>query len=305
MELGGIRLKNPVLLASGTAGFGTEISSVVDLAKVGGIILKSVTLNPRQGNPSPRIWETSCGVLNSVGLENSGVEVLVNDILPRLEGCGCAVFASIAGESEDEYARLAEILEKCARILSGIEINVSCPNVKRGGIEFGAYPETVASLVAEVTTCTGIPLFTKLSAAVSDIATVAVAAVESGSRGLSLINTLPALGIDHKRRMPRLGGVSGGLSGPAIKPVALKCVWECFRATGAPIIGSGGIMNARDAVEFMIAGARAVSVGTALLRDARVVHEIVAELPKALSESGASSASEIVGTLKTEIEDLD
>ncbi len=276
-----------------------EIASLIDLSRVGGIILKSVTLNPREGNPFPRIWETSCGVLNSVGLENPGVDFLVDNILPRLEGCGCAVFASIAGESEEEYARLAEKLNSLEAILSGIEINVSCPNVKKGGIEFGAYPETVASLVKGVKNYTSIPLFTKLSSAVSDIAKVAVAAVESGSVGLSLINTVPALGIDHTRRKSRLGGVYGGLSGPAIKPVALKCVWECFRATGVPIIGSGGVMNARDAVEFMIAGARAVSVGTALLRDARTAYEIVDELPRVLRESGALSASEIVGTLKT------
>ncbi len=291
------------MLASGTAGIGLDILPFVDLSKLGGIILKSVTLEPRAGNPAPRIWEISCGVLNAVGLENPGVDALVRDVIPRLGSCGCAVIASIAGQTEDEYARCAEKLTECSAILAAIEINVSCPNVKRGGIEFGSDPDAVSSVVRKVRAATGLPLFTKLSAAVSDIVSVASAALESGSSGLALINTLPALAIDRVRRKPRLGNVTGGLSGPAIKPVAMRCVWECFKATGAPIIGGGGVMNASDAVEFMIAGASAVSVGTAIMRDARIPLRIVEELPRMIAETGATSVSEIVGTLRLDSTD--
>lgn len=296
-DLAGIRLGNPVLLASGTAGYGTELAPVIDLSRLGGIILKSVTTEPGRGNPEPRIWETSSGMLNSIGLENVGIDALVNDVLPTLEDIGLPVFASIAGDTVRAFARLGAKLESAGGLV-GMEVNVSCPNVERGGIQFGVDPGATKAVVMAVRENCSLPVFVKLSAAVVDIARIADAAGQAGAFGLSLINTIPGLAIDAARRRPRLGGVTGGLSGPAIKPVALKAVWDCYRATGLPIIGGGGIYNSEDVVEFMLAGATAVSLGSAIFQDPQRAMAVVDGLPDAVAAAGAGSARELVGGLR-------
>jgi len=296
-QLAGIGLSNPVMLASGTAGYGTELAPVIDLPRLGGIILKSVTVEPGKGNPEPRVWETSSGMLNSIGLENVGIEALVGDVLPALKDLGLPVFASIAGDTVRGFARLAAKLEGAGG-LAGIEVNVSCPNVEKGGIQFGIDPNATRAVVMAVRENCSLPVFVKLSAAVGDITRVADAAGQAGAFGLSLINTIPGMAIDIERRRPRLGAVTGGLSGPAIKPVALKAVWDCYRATGLPIIGGGGIYDSEDVVEFLLAGASAVALGSAIFQDPARATQIVDGLPGAIERAGATSVKELIGGLK-------
>jgi dihydroorotate dehydrogenase (NAD+) catalytic subunit len=297
VELAGLKLENPVLLASGTAGYGTELLSVTDISGVGGIVLKSVTVEPRAGNPWPRTWETTGGMLNSIGLENVGIDALVEDVIPRLEGIGCAVIASIVGETVLEFARLASRLDGAGAV-SALEVNVSCPNVERGGIQFGADEGATYAVVKAVRDNTSLPVFVKLSAAVTDMAPMAEASKMGGASGLSVINTMPGLAVDPVSRRPRLASVTGGLSGPAIKPIALKAVWDCYRATDLPIIGGGGIYDADDVVEFIIAGATAVAVGTVTFQYPGKSLEIIDSLPAALARAGAESPRQLVGTLR-------
>jgi len=297
VELAGIELKNPVLLASGTAGYGTELAPIIDLKTLGGIILKSVTVEPMKGNPEPRIWETSSGMLNSIGLENVGIDALVSEVLPVAAGLGLPVFVSIAGDTLRAFARLGAKLEGSAAI-AGIEVNVSCPNVEKGGIQFGVDANATQAVVMAVRENCSLPIFVKLSAAAADLTRVAEAAAQAGASGLSLVNTIPGLAIDPVRRRPRLGGVTGGLSGPAIKPIALKAVWDCYRATGLPIIGGGGIFDSDDVVEFLLAGAAAVAVGSSIFRDPSRVLAIIEGLPAAAARSGAQTARELTGGLK-------
>ena len=297
-ELAGIALSNPVMLASGTAGYGTELAPIIDLTRLGGLVLKSVTVEPCKGNPEPRLWETSSGMLNSIGLENVGIEALVGEVLPALADLGLPVFASIAGETVRGFARLGARLEGAGG-LAGIEVNVSCPNVEKGGIQFGLDPNATRAVVMAVRENCSLPVFVKLSAAVGDIARVSDAAGQAGAFGLSLINTIPGMAIDIESRRPRLGAVTGGLSGPAIKPVALKAVWECYRATGLPIIGGGGIYDSEDVVEFLLAGASAVAVGSSIFQDPARAMKIVDGLPGAIQRAGATSAKELIGGLKT------
>ena len=297
-DLAGIELANPVLLASGTAGYGNELAPIIDLPRLGGIILKSVTSEPRRGNPEPRIWETSSGMLNSIGLENVGIDALVDEVLPSLKDIGLPVLASIAGDTVRAFARLGAKLENAGG-LAGIEVNVSCPNVERGGIQFVVDPGATKAVVMAVKENCSLPVFVKLSAAVADIARIAEAAGQAGAFGLSLINTVPGLAIDAAKRKPRLGAVTGGLSGPAIKPIALKAVWDCYRATGLPIIGGGGIYDSEDAVEFLLAGAAAVSLGSAIFQEPQRAIELVDGLPDAIRRAGAASARELVGGLRT------
>lgn len=299
VNLAGIELENPILLASGTAGYGFELSRAIDLSLVGGVVLKSVTPLPRRGNPEPRIWETTGGVLNSIGLENVGIDKLVAEVLPRVEELGTKIFVSIAGDTVRDYGRLAARLEDFP-LVSAIELNISCPNVEGGGIEFGKDPKVVKAVVEAARENSSKPLFPKLSATVNDIAEVASSAAEAGASGLSLINTLPGMAIDARGRKPRLGAVTGGLSGPAIKPIALKAVWECHRATALPIIGGGGIYNAFDVVEFMLAGATACALGTVALSNPRAALEIIESLPPVISSCGGRAASELIGALKVE-----
>lgn len=290
-------MKNPVVLASGTAGYALEMAPLVDLSRLGAVILKSVTVEPGRGNPEPRIWETTGGMLNSIGLENVGVERLVEEVLPALSGLDTVVVASIAGETVRDFAKLASRLEGAGR-LAALEVNVSCPNVEKGGIHFGCDEGATATVVQAVRENCSLPLFVKLSSAVSDISRVAEAAARAGTAGLSLINTIPGLAVDPVTRRPRLGAVTGGLSGPAIKPVALKAVWDCYRATSLPIIGGGGVYDAGDAVEFMLAGAAAVSVGTSTFQDPDRAARILEDLPAAIEKAGADGPRRLVGALK-------
>jgi len=297
VQLAGINLNNPVLLASGTAGYGKELAPVIDLSRLGAVILKSVTVEPSRGNPEPRIWETASGMLNSIGLENVGIDALVSEVLPSLKDLGLPLIASIAGDTVRGFAQLGAKLESAGGV-TAVEINVSCPNVEKGGIQFGVDPGATKTVVMAVRENCSLPVFVKLSAAVSNITQIADAAGQAGAFGLSLINTIPGLAIDAARRRPRLGGVTGGLSGPAIKPIALKAVWDCYRATGLPIIGGGGVYDSEDVVEFMLAGATAVTVGSAIFNDPARVVEIVEGLPDAIERAGASSAKELIGGLR-------
>jgi dihydroorotate dehydrogenase (NAD+) catalytic subunit len=295
--LAGIDLANPVLLASGTAGYGKELAPIIELTMLGGLILKSVTVEPSSGNPEPRIWETDSGMLNSIGLENVGIEALVDEVLPTVGELGLPVFASIAGDTVRAFAKLGARLEGAGGI-AGIEVNVSCPNVERGGIQFGVDAGATKAVVMAVRENCSLPIFVKLSSVCTSIVQVADAAGQAGASGLSLINTIPGMAIDHTLRRPRLGAVTGGLSGPAIKPVALKAVWDCYRATGLPIIGGGGIFDAVDVVEFLLAGAAAVSIGSANFQNPNRAVEIVEGLPAAIEESGAGSVKELIGALR-------
>ncbi|MFH1150654.1 MAG: dihydroorotate dehydrogenase [Actinomycetota bacterium] len=297
-NLAGIELANPVLLASGTAGYGTELEGLLDFSVLGGIILKSVTVEPCAGNAEPRIWETTGGMLNSIGLENIGVEALIADVLPSLADIGIPLIASIAGDTVRAFARLAARLESTGAV-AAVEVNVSCPNVERGGIQFGVDPNATAVVTTSVRENCTMPVFVKLSAAASDLPGIADAASRAGASGLSLINTVPGMAIDPVSRSPRLGNVTGGLSGPAIKPIALKAVYDCFRATGLPILGGGGIYDAGDVIEFLLAGATAVSIGTATFQDPARATKIIEELPDAVTAAGATKTAELVGRLRT------
>ncbi len=294
VEIAGLTLKNPVLTASGTVGFGEEYVPYLDLAGLGALVVKTVTLKPRAGNPSPRTTETPAGVINAVGLQNPGVEALVRDILPRLARFDVPVIVSIAGETVDEYARLAGRLDGVPGI-AALEVNISCPNVRAGGIAFGTEPSMTAEVVRRVRENTRLPVIAKLSPNVTDIRTIALAAAGAGADALSLINTLSAMVIDVERRRPLLGNVFGGLSGPAVRPVAVRAVWQVYRAVDLPLIGMGGIMTARDALEFILAGARAVAVGTANLVNPGAAAEVAAGLEKYLGEQGIGDVNELVG----------
>ncbi len=298
IDIAGIRLKNPVLMASGTSGYGRELAQVMDISQVGGVILKSVTLEPKKGNAEPRICETTGGMLNSIGLENIGVDAFIDEVLPALVDLGTPVFASIAGETVRAYAKLASRLE-AAGGLAGLEVNVSCPNVEKGGIQFGLETHATSAVVMAVHENCDLPMFVKLSSAVSEIARVADAAARAGAAGLSLINTVPGMAIDPVSRRPRLGAVTGGLSGPAIKPIALKAVWECYRATSLPVIGGGGIFDENDVIEFMLAGATAVSIGTSTFQDPGRAITIIDGLAAAIERAGADSPLRLVGAMKT------
>ncbi|MBN2169044.1 MAG: dihydroorotate dehydrogenase [Actinobacteria bacterium] len=297
IKLAGIDLKNPLVLASGTAGYGEELASVCDFSELGAITLKSITVMPRQGNRSPRIWETTGGMLNSIGLENKGIDVFLSDLLPRISELGVPLIVSIAGETTGEYALLAKRISSAPGSIAAVEVNVSCPNVEKGGLMFGAEPQASGAVTSAVVENTGLPVFTKLSAAVFDVVRIAEAAAAAGASGLSLINTLPGMAINPVTGQPRLGAVSGGLSGPAVKPVAVKAVWDCYKATGLQIIGGGGVCSAADVVEFIRAGAVAVSIGTATFQDPCRFMQIARELPDVLNRAGAEKPADLVGSV--------
>jgi dihydroorotate dehydrogenase (NAD+) catalytic subunit len=294
VDLAGLRLKNPVVTASGTFGFGIEYAGVVDLAALGAVVLKTVTLKPRQGNPPPRLAETPAGMLNSIGLENPGVEAVAQDILPELKRRGVKVIASVAGETTGEYATVAERL--AAAGADALEVNLSCPNVGRGGLHFGGDPETAAAVTQAVRQVAGnLPVFVKLGVMGADVVKVAGAVAAAGASGVSLINTLPGLAVDWRRRRPILGNITGGLSGPAIKPVALWAVWRVYAATRLPIIGMGGIMSAADALEFIVCGATAVAAGTGNFVNPRLTVELVEGLNRLLAAEGVVDVKELIG----------
>jgi dihydroorotate dehydrogenase (NAD+) catalytic subunit len=274
VDIGPLRLKNPVLLASGTCGYGVELNDFLDLNGIGGIVVKGLSLKPRPGNPPPRLVETSCGLLNSIGLENVGIEAFIKDKLPWLRGLNTRILVNILGDSVAEYAELARRLE-AAKGVDAIEVNISCPNVRAGGVAFGADPEAAAAVTRAVKAATELPVIVKLSPNVTDITEIARKVASAGADALSLINTLLGMSIDIQKRRPALANVFGGLSGPAIKPVALRMVWQVARTVNLPVIGIGGIMSSEDAIEFLIAGATAVQVGTATLVDPAAAQEIL------------------------------
>jgi dihydroorotate dehydrogenase (NAD+) catalytic subunit len=290
VEVAGVRFRNPVIAAAGTFGYGREYGGLLDVAALGGICTKGLTALPRRGNGGARLWETPAGLLNSVGLENPGVEAFIDRELPGLRALGPVVIANLSGGSVDEYRRGAELLD--ASSVDMIELNISCPNVKAGGISFGMSVAAAASVVAPVRRACSKPLVVKLPPDAPDIAAVALACVENGADALSLVNTLKGMAIDIRRRRPVFDNVTAGLSGPAIRPVALRLVWELYEKVDVPIIGIGGISSAEDAVEFLMAGAVAVQVGSATFADPPAMNRIADGIERFMRENGLSSPSD-------------
>jgi dihydroorotate dehydrogenase (NAD+) catalytic subunit len=298
VQVAGVRFSNPVLVASGTFGYGEEYGQLIDLSRLGGIVTKSVTLEPRPGNLPPRTCETAAGMLNAIGLTNLGVDGFIKEKLPFLKTVNTRVIVNVAGGSIDEYVSVVRKLNDCQGI-DMLEINISCPNVKEGGLAFGARPESAHQCIKGVRDNTSYPIIAKLSPNVTDIAQIASAVQEAGADAVSLINTLVGMAIDFEKRRPILGNVTGGLSGPAIKPVALAMVWKVAKAIGLPVIGVGGIMNARDALEFILAGACMIQVGCANFVDPQTSVGIVDGLNGYLKEKGIARIVEVVGKLET------
>jgi dihydroorotate dehydrogenase (NAD+) catalytic subunit len=294
IDFAGIRLKNPVLTASGTFGYGEEFAEFVDLNRLGGVIVKGISLKPIKGNPPPRIWETPSGMLNAIGLENPGVDAFLKEKLPYLRRFDTAVIVNMFGFSLEEYVAVAERLDRAAGI-SAIEVNISCPNVKAGGMAFGTDLRSTSELLSAVRRATRLPLIAKLSPNVTDVTAFAQAAQDAGCDGLSLINTLLGMAIDVRCRRPRLANCTGGLSGPAVRPVAVRMVWQAAKAVKLPIIGMGGIVTGEDALEFMLAGASAVAVGTANFINPRATTDVIDGMSAILREQGVRSARDIVG----------
>ena len=295
-DIAGIAMETPVLTASGTFGFGEEFADFVSLRRLGAVMVKGTTLKPRRGNDGVRMAETPMGMLNSIGLENPGVEFFLQTILPRLAPYGMNVLVNISGSSADEYGELAKRLDVPG--VAGIELNVSCPNVKEGGILFGTSPDAVASVVRAAKANTKKPVILKLSPNVTDIVPIAQAAEKAGADALSLINTLLGMEIDIRTRRPVLGNITGGLSGPAVKPVALRLVWQTARAVHIPVIGMGGIMTADDAIAFFLAGASAVAVGTANFVDPAITEKIIQGIEAYLIRYQVAHIQELVGKLE-------
>lgn len=294
VNLGGIQLKNPLAVASGTFGYGREYEDFADIESIGALIVKGTTLERRYGNPSPRIAETPAGMLNAIGLENPGIDIFLNEYLPYLYEKKVTVIANIAGNTVEEYAAVASRIEEHSGI-AGIELNISCPNVKQGGLQFGTDPEMVFKVVSAVKNETSFPVMPKLSPNVTDIVEIAKAAEAGGADALSMINTLMGMAIDINKKKPVLGNVFGGLSGPAIKPVALRMIYQVYKEVNLPILGGGGIMNYIDALEFIMAGATAVSVGTANFVDPTTVNRIHTDLLNYLHENDIKDIKELIG----------
>ena len=298
VDLCGVKLRNPLIAASGTFGFGREYDELYDISSWGAIAIKGLTNEPREGNPPSRIAETASGMLNSVGLQNPGVDAFIRDELPRLAARGVLVIANVAGASEDDCVEAVRKLSGTP--VSIVELNISCPNVKHGGAQFGARPESAAAITAAVRRVCDHPLMVKLSPNVTDIAEIARAVSAAGADAVSLINTITGMAIDAKTRKPTLANVTGGLSGPAIKPVALRMVWQTARAVSIPIVGMGGVMTGKDAAEFMIAGANAVMIGTANIADPFAGPRVLRELENFMNENNIADVNSLVGTLVTE-----
>ena len=293
----GLLLKNPVLTASGTFGYGLEYAELFDIQRLGAIVCKGTTLYPRPGNPQPRLAETPSGVLNSIGLQNIGVEALVKEIAPVWAGWKVPVIVNIAGETIGEYTQVASRLDKVPGV-AALEVNISCPNVAAGGMEFGVSPGLAGDVTAAVKAVTSLPIIVKLSPNVTDIAEIGLAAAEAGADALTAINTLKGMTIDIKRRRPLLGNRCGGLSGPAIKPVALYMVYELACAVGIPVIGCGGITSAEDALEFIMAGASAVQVGSAGFSNPEVTLEVLTGIEAFVEREEVKSLSDLVGAAR-------
>jgi len=294
--LGRLHLANPILVASGTFGYAREMAGVVDFAKLGGIIPKTVTRQPRIGNPPPRTVETASGMLNAIGLDNDGIEHFLHHHLPYLRTLPTPVIGNIAGKTEQEFVEMAAMFDAACG-LAGLELNLSCPNVT-GGVDFATDAEVTHRVVSAVRSVCSLPLIAKLTPNVTDIVPIARAAADAGADAVSLVNTFVGLAIDWKQRRPILGNVTGGLSGPAIKPLALRLVWRVAQHVKIPIIGVGGIATIDDVMEFLVAGASAVQLGTVNFYDPTASMRIVAQLPQALAQLGAASIAEVVGTLR-------
>ena len=297
VDLGGLKLKNPVMTASGTFGYGLEFGYYMDISKLGAVIVKGLSLKPREGNPPPRTVETPCGMLNSIGLQNVGVDKFVKEKLPPLRKLKAKVIANIFGETLSEYEEVARRLD-CAEGVSAIEINISCPNVKKGGILFGTDPREAGRVVKAVRGATKLHIMTKLSPNVTDIKAMVRAVEEAGTDSISLINTITGMAIDVEKRRPVLATVTGGLSGPAIRPIAVRMVWEARSVSRVPLIGIGGIVTATDALQFMIAGAAAVQVGTVNFLDPGSSGRVIEGIEDYMKRHGIRSVKNIVGRMR-------
>ena len=296
VKIGELQMKNPVMTASGTFGYGEEYADFVDLERIGGIIVKGTTLHPREGNPYPRMAETPQGMLNAVGLQNKGVHYFVEHIYPRIKDIGTNMIVNVSGSAIEDYAETASIIDGLDKI-PAIELNISCPNVKQGGMAFGVTARGAEEVVSAVRKVYHKTLIVKLSPNVTDITEIARAAEAGGADSVSLINTLLGMAIDAERRRPVLSTITGGMSGAAVKPIALRMVWQVSRAVKIPVIGLGGIMNARDAVEFLLAGASAIQIGTANFIDPCVTVRVAEGINDYLERHGFKSVNEIVGGL--------
>lgn len=298
VEIAGIKMKNPIMAASGTFGYGEEYRDYIPINRLGALITKGISLKPQAGNPPPRLVETTGGMLNAIGLQNIGVNALIEEKVSRLKKFGTPVIINIFGTTLKEYAEVARRLEEI-RGIAGLEVNISCPNLKRGGISFGTDPREVFKVVSKVRKSSSRPILVKLSPNVTDIKVIARSAEEAGADAISLINTLTGMAVDVETRAPKLGNITGGLSGPAIKPIALRMVWEVYNKVNIPIIGMGGIINAQDALEFIIVGASAVQIGTAHFLNPSVDLEVIAGLEKYLKDHCISSIRNLVGSLES------
>ncbi len=297
VKIGALELKNPVMTASGTFGYGVEFADFVDLEQIGGIIVKGTTLNPREGNDYPRMVETASGMLNCVGLQNKGVDYFCNHIYPEIKDIRTNMIVNVSGNSPEDYAECAARIDALPRI-PAIELNISCPNVKQGGMAFGVTPEGAATVVRAVREAYHKTLIVKLSPNVTDIASIARSVEDAGADAVSCINTLMGMAIDIEKRCPKLSIGTGGLSGPAVKPVALRMVWQVARAVKIPVIGLGGIMTAQDAIEFLMAGASAIEIGTANFIDPTVTVKVAQGIDAFLEKHGCKSVQEIIGVVK-------
>ena len=296
-NIGSLELKNPVMTASGTFGYGTEYADFMDISRLGAIIVKGTTLNPRQGNPYPRMAETPSGMLNAVGLQNKGVDYFVDHIYPEVRKINTAIIVNVSGSCIDDYVQTAGIINTLDDI-PAIELNISCPNVKQGGMAFGVNPESAAQVVSAVRKAYDKTLIVKLSPNVTDITEIARAVEGSGADSVSLINTMLGMAIDAEKRKPILSTVTGGMSGPAIKPVALRMVWQTAKAVKIPVIGLGGICSATDAIEFLLAGASAIQIGTANFIDPSISEKVIDGIADYLQRHNFNSVQEIIGALE-------
>lgn len=294
IKIGPMEFRNPVILASGTCGYGTELEDFVDLSELGGIIVKGTTLEPREGNPYPRMAETASGMLNAVGLQNRGIDYFEKNIYPHLAEFDTHVIVNVNGNTIEDYVELSKRINRLSAI-PAIELNISCPNVKKGGMIFGTNPGSAREVISAVRRVYDKTLIVKLSPNVTDITEFARISEEEGAEAVSLVNTLLGMAIDVKTMKPKLSTITGGLSGPAIKPVALRMVWQTARAVRIPVIGLGGIMNAEDALEFLIAGATAVQIGTASFVEPRTATEVIRGIKRFLVEKNFDSVSRITG----------
>jgi dihydroorotate dehydrogenase (NAD+) catalytic subunit len=298
VKLGNLVLQNPVMTASGTFGYGKEFKELVDLNRLGGVIVKGLSLQPSKGNPSPRIAETPCGMLNAIGLENVGLDAFLREKIPFLKKLKTPVLVNIYGTDVESYAELADRLSDIETV-AGIEVNISCPNVKQGGIAFGSDPATAYEVTRKVRDRYSGLLMVKLSPNVTDIAQIAIAVADGGADSISLINTITGMAIDIQSRKPKIANMTGGLSGPAIRPVAIRMVWQVAQVVSLPLVGIGGIMTAADALEFIIAGATAIEVGTANFVNPRATEEIIDGIEHYLKEHRLASIKELIGSVAT------